>query len=125
MNKTIEHLQTERELVLAIVHVLPHAAEARVTQDHDDVIAIELPSIDGAMLRTAVFSRAAVVELLSDPSRAVKVEYLQRDILAAARARREFRYPRTVRALPSAHVAGTAQKSEKKATRQRSSTVSA
>ena len=94
MKETIEHSQTERELVLAIVRVLPHAAGARVAQEDGEVIAIELPDHKGAMLRLAVFSKAAVGDLLDDESRDVKVEYLQRDIRRAARSRREFRYPR-------------------------------
>lgn len=56
---------------------------------------------EGMKLRTIVFSRASLRRLLDDPNRAVKVEYLQRDLLASATRRTEYRYPRLHVHVPS------------------------
>jgi hypothetical protein len=50
---------------------------------------------DGMKLKTIVFSRESLRRLLADPLLAVKVEYLQRDLLESATQKKEFRYPRT------------------------------
>jgi len=111
---TAENTQEARELVLTIVRVLPHSAGARVAQDDAEVIAIELPDRKGERLRRALFSRAAVGELLADASREVKVEYLQREISQAARSRRhEYRYPRHFEVLAPVAERSTMRSSDK------------
>jgi hypothetical protein len=52
---------------------------------------------EGMKLRTIVFCRASLRRLLDDPASAVKIEYLQRDLLDSAARRSEFRYPRPSR----------------------------
>jgi hypothetical protein len=49
---------------------------------------------EGWKLRTIVLNRHSLRKLVSDPARAVKVEYLQRELLECAARRTEFRYPR-------------------------------
>lgn len=49
---------------------------------------------EGLKLRTIVFNRASLRRLSSDPARAVKIEYLQRDLLESAARRSDYRYPR-------------------------------
>ena len=68
---------------------------------------------EGMKLRTIVLRRASLRRLLEDPARDVKIEYLQRDLLASAERRTEFRYPRheqhlvVIRRLPSFALAST------------------
>ncbi len=49
---------------------------------------------DEMKLQTIVLSRRSLRKLIDDPLRAVKVEYLQRDLLQSAGRRVEFKYPR-------------------------------
>jgi hypothetical protein len=49
---------------------------------------------DGMKLKTIVLNRASLRRLADDPQRDVKIEYLQRDLLASAARRSEFAYPR-------------------------------
>lgn len=49
---------------------------------------------DGLRLRSIVFKRSALRKLAADPLRAVKVEYLRRDLEQSATQREEYRYPR-------------------------------
>jgi hypothetical protein len=44
-------------------------------------------------LCAVVFSKECLRRLNQDPDRAVKIEYLQRDIARASRYRSEYRYP--------------------------------
>jgi hypothetical protein len=46
-------------------------------------------------LRSIVLCRESLRHLLRDPVRAVKIEYLQRDLLTSAIQCAEFRYPRS------------------------------
>ena len=49
---------------------------------------------EGMKLETIVLSRKSLRKLNEDPQRAIKVEYLQRDLLQSAGRRSEFKYPR-------------------------------
>ena len=68
---------------------------------------------EGLKLRTIVLRRASLRRLLEDPARDVKIEYLQRDLLASAGRRSEFRYPRheqhhvVIRRIPAFALAST------------------
>ncbi len=88
--------RTENENAIAeqIVSVLP----AQVARE----FCLERGSIryavrgEGIKLRTIVLKRSSLRRLAADPAAAVKIEYLQRDLLSAATQRAEFRYPRPV-----------------------------
>jgi hypothetical protein len=81
-----------------IVGVLP-AGFARELSSERDTIRYAVRG-GGMKLRTIIFNRASLRRLANDPAGVVKVEYLQRDLLAAATQRTEFRYPR-----PQMHIA--------------------
>ena len=75
-----------------VVSVLP-ADIARACSAERDTIRYAVRK-DGLRLRTIVFSRESLRRLVDDPARAVKIEYLQRDLLRSSVRRGEFRYPR-------------------------------
>jgi hypothetical protein len=89
---TIHELRVAEE----IVSVLPGGSFMRVCSDERDTIRYAVRS-QGIKLRTVVLSRASLRRLIDDPARAVKIEYLQRDLLRSAARRGEFRYPRASR----------------------------
>jgi len=76
-----------------IVSVLPSGSFMRVCSDERDAIRYAVRTND-LKLRTVVLSRASLRKLVDDPAGAVKVEYLQRDLLRSAKRRSEFNYPR-------------------------------
>ena len=82
----------ETRMAEEIVSVLPSGVARELSAERDAIrYAVRA---DGMKLRTIVLKRASLRKLLEDPQRAVKVEYLQRDLLHAAAQRSEFRYPR-------------------------------
>lgn len=83
----------ETRLAQEIVGVLPPGSVARFCSDDPQSIRFAVQAAD-LKLRSVVFTRASLRRLLTDAARAVKVEYLQRDILRSAARRAEFRYPR-------------------------------
>ncbi len=91
MNRKLD----ENRIAEEIVSVLP-AGVLRACSAERDVIRYAVRS-DRFKLRTISFSRASLRRLLEDPARPVKIEYLQRDLLASAGRRTDFRYPRLVR----------------------------
>lgn len=82
----------EARIAEEIVSVLP-AGIARACSPDRDSIRYTVRS-EGMKLRTIVLQRASLQKLAEDADRAVKVEYLQRDLLSSAAKRVEFRYPR-------------------------------
>lgn len=84
----------ERQLAFEIVRPLQGGEAARVSIDDRDLIVLELPAAPQEKLRTVTFSRTALKELAGDPDRAVKIEYLQRDLRQFSKVREEYRYPR-------------------------------
>lgn len=82
----------ESQIAEEIVSVLP-AGIARACSSEKHTIRYSVRAED-LKLRTIVFNRASLRRLLEDPSRQVKVEYLQKDLLQSAARRSEFRYPR-------------------------------
>ena len=48
----------------------------------------------GLKLRSIVLSRSSLRRLLTDRNGAIKIEYLQRDLIRSAPVRSEFAYPR-------------------------------
>ena len=85
-------MNDESRIAEEIVSVLP-AGIARACSPEKHTIRYSVRA-EGMKLKTIVFSRESLRRLLEDPHRDVKVEYLQRDLLAAAAQRGEFRYPR-------------------------------
>jgi hypothetical protein len=83
----------ETRIAHEIVSVLSGGSVARVCSDDHETIRFQVTKT-GIKLRTVVLDRQSLNRLASDPARAIKIEYLQRDLLAAARSRSEFRYPR-------------------------------
>jgi len=95
--KTNEETRVAEE----IVSVLP-ADVARLCSDDRDSIRYAVRGL-GLKLRSVVFSRRALLNLLTDPAGPVKIEYLQRDLLQSAPRRAEYEYPRRsrlVKAMP-------------------------
>lgn len=84
----------ETRIAEEIVSVLPDGI-ARALSDDRDSLRFSVRA-KGLRLRSIVFCRASLRRLLTDPLRAIKVEYLQRDLLRTAAKRGEFVYPRPV-----------------------------
>ena len=93
--KTREMNPEEARLAQEIMSALP-AGVARVCSDDRESLRYSVTA-EGLKLRTVVLSRASLRRLQSDPARAVKVEYLQRDLIRSATRRAEFHYPRLSR----------------------------
>ncbi|HVS33301.1 MAG TPA: hypothetical protein VMS98_17825 [Thermoanaerobaculia bacterium] len=83
----------ETRLAQEIVGVLPQGVVTRLCSDDAEIIrfAVSDPSLK---LKTISFSRKSLRRLAIDPALAVKIEYLQRDLVRSAARRAEFRYPR-------------------------------
>jgi hypothetical protein len=86
----------ESRLAQEIMSVLPAGTVARLCCDDRDSVHYSVTS-EGLKLREVVLSRASLRRLQSDPARAVKIEYLQRDLIRSAMRRAEFHYPRLSR----------------------------
>ena len=86
----------EARLAHRIVGVLPGGDVVRVLCEDADTIRFAVND-PGSKLRSVVFSRVSLRRLLADAARDVKVEYLQRDLIASAGRRAEYRYPRVDR----------------------------
>jgi len=82
----------ETRLAEKIVGVLPQEA-IRVCSSDREAIRFAVRS-SALKLRSIVLRRAALRRLLGDSDGAVKIEYLQRDLLQSAETRGEFMYPR-------------------------------
>jgi hypothetical protein len=81
----------ETKLAEEIVSVLDARAMRVCCDDRENVhFAVRGPM----KLRSIVLGRAALRRLLHDPDGAVKIEYLQRDLLRSAGERGEYVYPR-------------------------------
>ena len=85
----------ETRVAEEIVSVLP-AGVARLCSDDRESIRYAVRGL-GLKLRSVIFSRRALQHLLTDPAGAVKIEYLQRDLLRSAPRRAEYEYPRKSR----------------------------
>ena len=82
----------EARIAEEIVSVLPAGIARSLSPDRDS-IRYSVRG-EGMKLRTIVLRRASLRKLAEDADRAIKVEYLQRDLLLSAGKRTEFRYPR-------------------------------
>jgi hypothetical protein len=91
MRAAIETMD-ETRLAEEIVRVLPEGA-TRVCSSDREAIWFAVRSF-GMKLRSVALRRSSLRLLLHDPVGAVKVEYLQRDLLRSAETRGEFIYPR-------------------------------
>ncbi|MGZ7041184.1 MAG: hypothetical protein ACXVH7_05275 [Thermoanaerobaculia bacterium] len=80
----------------AIVSVLPDGSVARVCSDDRDCIRFAVRA-EGLKLRSVILRRDSLKKLQMDAASAIKIEYLQRDLMRNAERRAEFRYPRTIR----------------------------
>jgi hypothetical protein len=81
----------EARIAEEIVSVLPAGIARSLSPDRDS-IRYSVRG-EGMKLRTIVLQRSSLQKLAVDADRAVKVEYLQRDLLSSAGKRTEFRYP--------------------------------
>lgn len=82
----------ETRLADEIVSVLPTGVAREFSSERDTIrYAVRA---DGMRLQTIVLSRGSLRRLMNDPARDVKIEYLQREIIASAPVRSEYRYPR-------------------------------
>lgn len=82
----------ETRVAEEIVSVLP-AGVVRACSGERGTIRFAVRG-EGMKLRSIVLSRESLRRLTADPAGAVKIEYLQRDLLVSATRRAEFRYPR-------------------------------
>lgn len=85
----------ETRIAAEIVSVLP-AGIARACSGDRETIRFAV-SAEGLKLRSIVLRRESLRRLLDDPARAIKIEYLQRDLIRSAGRRAEFCYPRVTR----------------------------
>jgi hypothetical protein len=86
----------EMRIAQEIMSVLPEGSVARVCSNDDETVRYTVSN--GLLkLRSVVLCRESLRRLQADPDRAVKIEYLQRDLLSSAIRRAEFRYPRVSR----------------------------
>ena len=86
----------ENRIAEEILSVLPQGSVARVCSDDRDSVTFTVSSVL-LRLKAVTLDRESLLRLHSDPARAVKIEYLQRDLLRSAIRRAEFRYPRVSR----------------------------
>ena len=86
----------ETRIADEIVRVLPEGSVVRVCSDDRDSVRYAVRDAS-LKLRSIVLRRASLRKLLADPARAVKVEYLGRELVQAATQRSEYRYPRPLR----------------------------
>lgn len=92
----------ETKLADEIVGVLDARAVRVCSDDRENVRY----AVRGAMkLHTVVLGRHALRRLLHDRDGAVKIEYLQRDLLRCAAERGEYVYPRRSAINPAEHLA--------------------
>lgn len=96
MSKTMKTNAEETRIAEQIMSVLPQGSFARACSDDRDAIRFTVDTTP-LKLRTVVLDRDSLNRLQSDPARAIKIEYLQRDLLRSAMRRAEFRYPRITR----------------------------
>ena len=87
--KTIDDVRIAEE----IVSVLPAGSVARVCSDDRETIRYAVRSA-AAKLTSVVFNRASLRRLLDDCQRAIKIEYLRRDLARSLSRKGEYRYPR-------------------------------
>lgn len=81
----------ETRLAEEIVSALPAGVARELSADRETIrYAVRAK---GFKLRTIVFIRESLKRLIDDPLRAIKLEYLQRDLLRNATRRSDFRYP--------------------------------
>ena len=86
----------ECRIAQQIISVLPDGSVTRLVCSDAGIIrfAVADPSLK---LKTVTFTRHSLRKLAIDPASAVKIDYLQRDLLRSAARRTEFRYPRSNR----------------------------
>lgn len=84
----------ENGIAETIVGVLP-AEIVRECSAERDTIRYAVRG-EGIRLQKIVLKRASLRRLAEDPNAAVKIEYLQKELLSAAAVRGEYRYPRPV-----------------------------
>ena len=82
----------ETRVAEEIVSVLPAGSVVRQCSDDRRTIRFAVRKA-AAKLRAIVLSKASRRRLMIDPQRAVKIEYLQRDLLRSLGRRVEYRYP--------------------------------
>ncbi|MGH9456281.1 MAG: hypothetical protein ACRD2J_01410 [Thermoanaerobaculia bacterium] len=85
----------EMEMVEQVVDGIGDLTPESVSED-GETIRVRLQRSRGRKLASLVFSRAGLRKLESDPQRAIKLEYLRKDIARAAASRREYRYPHSL-----------------------------
>jgi len=86
----------ETRIAEEIVGVLPEGSVVRVCSDDRESIRFAVRDV-ALKLRSIVLRRSSLRKLLSDPARAIKVEYLGRELAQAATQRSDYQYPRPLR----------------------------
>jgi hypothetical protein len=83
----------ETQIAGRIISALPDVSVTRLIAEDRETIRYAVAD-RSLKLKTITFSRKSLRRLALDPACAVKIEYLQRDLVRSASRRAEFRYPR-------------------------------
>ncbi len=93
------HKKTSEDMTLAqevVRFLLGRRIEESVSAD-SETISFSVGRRPGWKLASIIFSRRALRNLVSDPEKSTKLEYLRRDLIRASTSREEYRYPRSLR----------------------------
>ncbi len=96
--RSSHNAKDETRIAQEIISVLPAESVARLASDDYETIRFAVQNA-AMKLRSIILNRTSLRRLDGDPQRAVKIEYLQRDLLRSAMRRAEFRYPLFLRTL--------------------------
>lgn len=91
--KTSEDMTLAQEVVRFL---LGRRIQESVSTDRE-TISFSVARRPGWKLSSIIFSRRALQNLVGDPEKATKLEYLRRDLIRATTSREEYRYPRSLR----------------------------
>ena len=90
---TAEEMTLAREVVRFLLG--RRIDESQVADE--ETISFSVDRRPGWRLASIIFSRSALRKLVADPEKAVKLEYIRRDLVRTASSREEYRYPRSLR----------------------------
>ena len=91
--RVVEVSTVEMQVAKEVVAPLAECGRMECVTAEDGTIRCRLRGAPEWKLCSVVFSSEGLRRLAGDPDRAVKIEYLQRDIARTARFRSEYRYP--------------------------------
>jgi hypothetical protein len=89
-----KNASTEFDIAGEILEPIVRESGVEVIVSGREEIRFRIHKHFGWRLASVIFRRDALRNLISDPLRAIKVGYLQRELEQSVKSRREFRYPR-------------------------------